>query len=46
MITALAKRRDGTLLIASHYGLYAFDPRSGILSRGGPRSLSTAQSPQ
>jgi len=33
MITSLAKRRDGTLLIASHYGLNVFDPRSGAFSR-------------
>ncbi|MFM8747712.1 MAG: SMP-30/gluconolactonase/LRE family protein [Aestuariivirga sp.] len=33
MITALAKRRDGTLLIASHHGLNRFDPREGRLIR-------------
>jgi L-arabinonolactonase len=33
MITSLAKRRDGTLLIASHYGLNVFDARNGTLAR-------------
>lgn len=29
MVTAMAKRRDGTLLVASENGLNIFDPRSG-----------------
>ena len=33
MITALAKRRDGTFLVASHQGLNRFDPREGQLRR-------------
>ncbi len=33
MITALAKRRDGSLLIVSHHGVNFFDPRSGEFTR-------------
>ncbi len=33
MITALAKRADGSLLIASHHGLNFFDPATGKLTR-------------
>jgi L-arabinonolactonase len=33
MISALAKRRDGSLLVASHHGLNVFDPRAGTLRR-------------
>ena len=33
MITSLAKRNDGTLLIASHRGLNVFDRRNGTLVR-------------
>lgn len=33
MITALAKRRDGTLLVASHFGLNIFDPRHATFAR-------------
>ena len=33
MITSLAKRRDGTLLVASHHGLNVFDPRDAKLMR-------------
>lgn len=33
MITALAKRPDGTFLIASHHGLNSFDPRDCRLNR-------------
>jgi L-arabinonolactonase len=33
MITALAKRKDGTLFITSHHGLNFFDPKSGKLKR-------------
>lgn len=33
MISALARRRDGTLLVASHHGLNSFDPRDGRLIR-------------
>jgi sugar lactone lactonase YvrE len=33
MVMALSKRRDGTLLVASHHGLNIFDPASGILKR-------------
>ncbi len=33
MITAMAKRRDGTLLVASQGGLNIFDPGSGHLDR-------------
>jgi sugar lactone lactonase YvrE len=33
MITSLAKRNDGTLLIASHHGLNVFDQRKGTLVR-------------
>ncbi len=33
MIASMAKRRDGTLLVASHHGLNVFDPRSGSLKR-------------
>ncbi len=33
MITALAKRRDGTLLVASHRGLNFFDPAKPALIR-------------
>ncbi|MCX7304191.1 MAG: SMP-30/gluconolactonase/LRE family protein [Hyphomicrobiales bacterium] len=29
MVTAMAKRTDGTLLVASQHGLNVFDPRSG-----------------
>ena len=41
MITSLAKRRDGTLLVASHHGLNVFDPRrreadAHRRARGGP----------
>lgn len=32
MVTAMAKRRDGTLLVASENGLAVFDPRSGSYS--------------
>jgi L-arabinonolactonase len=33
MITSLAKRNDGTLLVASHHGLNVFDPRRARLAR-------------
>ncbi|MFN0194053.1 MAG: SMP-30/gluconolactonase/LRE family protein [Aestuariivirga sp.] len=33
MITALAKRADGTLLIASHHGINVFDPATGKVER-------------
>lgn len=33
MISALAKRPDGSLLVASHHGLNSFDPRDGRLVR-------------
>jgi sugar lactone lactonase YvrE len=33
MITSLAKRNDGTLLVASHHGLNVFDPRKATLVR-------------
>ena len=33
MITSLAKRRDGTLLVASHHGLNVFDPRKATFMR-------------
>lgn len=33
MITALAKRKDGTLFVTSHHGLNFFDPQSGKLTR-------------
>ena len=33
MITSLAKRNDGTLLVASHHGLNIFDPRKTKLAR-------------
>ena len=29
MVTAMAKRRDGTLLVASENGLNVFDPSTG-----------------
>ena len=37
MITAMAKRADGTLLIASERGINFFDPRQGKLA---PQDLS------
>jgi len=33
MITALAKRANGTLLIASHQGINVFDPATGKIER-------------
>ena len=33
MISSLAKRKDGTLLVASHHGLNFFDPKSRTLTR-------------
>lgn len=33
MVMSLSKRRDGTLLVASHRGLNVFDPRDGSLKR-------------
>lgn len=33
MIMSMAKRRDGTLLVASHHGLNVFDPATGALKR-------------
>lgn len=33
MIASMAKRRDGTLLVASHRGLNVFDPGTGALKR-------------
>lgn len=33
MVMSLSKRRDGTLLVASHHGLNVFDPRDGSLKR-------------
>jgi L-arabinonolactonase len=33
MITSLAKRNDGALLVASHHGLNVFDPRRATLVR-------------
>lgn len=33
MVTALAKRRDGSLLVASHHGVGAFSPRTGAFER-------------
>lgn len=33
MITALAKRKDGTLLVASHHGLNIFDPATAAFRR-------------
>jgi sugar lactone lactonase YvrE len=33
MIASMAKRRDGTLLVASQHGLNVFDPASGALKR-------------
>ena len=33
MISSLAKRKDGTLLVASHHGLNFFDPKSKRLAR-------------
>jgi len=33
IVTAMSKRRDGTLLVASHHGLNVFDPRDGSLKR-------------
>ncbi|MBW7922385.1 MAG: SMP-30/gluconolactonase/LRE family protein [Rubellimicrobium sp.] len=33
IVTALSKRRDGTLLVASHHGLNVFDPKDGSLKR-------------
>ena len=35
MISSLAKRNDGTMLIASHHGLNVFDPSKGTLVRFG-----------
>lgn len=32
MVTAMAKRRDGTILVGSHRGLNVFDPATGALS--------------
>ena len=33
MITAMAKRADGTLLVASQGGINFFDPKTGVLAR-------------
>lgn len=33
MVMSMAKRRDGTLLVASHHGLNIFDPADGTLER-------------
>lgn len=33
MISALAKRKDGTLFVTSHHGLNFFDPKTGVLTR-------------
>lgn len=33
MITAMAKRADGTLLVASQGGINFFDPKTGVLTR-------------
>ena len=33
MVMSLSKRRDGRLLVASHYGLNVFDPMDGSLKR-------------
>lgn len=33
MVASMAKRPDGTLLVASHHGLNSFDPRTGSLTR-------------
>ncbi len=33
MVMSLSKRRDGRLLVASHYGLNVFDPKDGSLKR-------------
>lgn len=33
IVTAMSKRRDGTLLVASHHGLNIFDPADGSLKR-------------
>lgn len=33
MVMSLSKRRDGTLLVASHHGLNIFNPRDGKLQR-------------
>jgi sugar lactone lactonase YvrE len=33
MVMSMSKRRDGTLLVASHHGLNVFDPRTGVVKR-------------
>jgi L-arabinonolactonase len=33
MVTSMARRRDGTFIVASHYGLNVFDPGTGELRR-------------
>ncbi len=33
MVTAMAKRQDGTLLVASENGLHIFDPATGVFTR-------------
>jgi len=39
MVMSLSKRRDGTLLVASHHGLNVFDPKDGSLKRvAGPEA--------
>ena len=35
MVTALSRRRDGRLMVASHHGLNVFDPADGSLKRVG-----------
>ncbi len=42
MVTAMAKRKDGTILVGSHRGINVFDPATGALS---PRTRIGADSP-
>jgi sugar lactone lactonase YvrE len=42
MVTAMAKRRDGTILVGSHRGVNVFDPATGALS---PRTRIGADLP-
>ncbi len=41
MVTAMARRRDGTILVGSHRGVNVFDPATGALYAHGPASART-----